>query len=569
MTSPFSSVVRYWLVLLGLASPHFILGQHRTLSGYLLNEQRQPVPYATVGVPGTSLGTAADEQGRFRLPIPDTLNAGAQVVVSVVGYAPANAWVRDFGPTPYQIQLVPRTVQLGEVIIRADAEQTTRLGRAHARTRLTSSLYDACNLMQAVPRREVGTVLPVSQSCRLRDFNFQVAFNTLQEVQVRLQLYRIAEGRPRQLLVPAGIPLTVAQKRGWVSVDLREFNIQLLAGQTIAATLHWEHNDTLRVERHGFVLAARSGRQQLLISRNAPDEDWQLAPGSAPVFYLTASTGTDGAASVPPAAPPAAEDAEPSPLFRLVRATHFPPHSARHYGDSTAVGRTVAVRGARLYYETYGQGEPLLLLHGQGQSIHAFHLQIAELARHFRVLAVDTRGHGRSLDETTGELTYGLLAEDVRQLLSQLQLRRVRVLGWSDGANTALHLARQAPEYVAALVLVGANLNPSPEAVDPDLLALLRQELTELPPGSPAGRWHQLQLQQPHLPPADLALLRMPTLVLAGQYDVIQESHTRAVAGAIPGAELTIFPGASHFVPHEQPRDFNARVLRFLQVTRR
>lgn len=549
-----------------------MLGQHRALNGYLLNEQHQPVPYATVGVPGTSLGTAADEQGRFRLPIPDTLGADAQVIVSAVGYAPASARVRDFGLTPYLIQLAPRAIQLGEVVIRAGADQTTRLGRAHTRTRLTSSLYDACNLIQAVPRREVGTVLPVPESCQIQDFNFQVAFNTLREVRLRLQLYRMVAGRPRQLLVPAGIPLTVTQKRGWVSVDLREFDIQLSAGQTIAATLHWEKDDTLRVERHGFVLAARSGRQQLLLSRNAPTEDWQLAHGSGPVFYCTASTAAGSGAPASPAAPPAAEvtaeAAEPSPLFRLVRASRFPPRSSRHLGDSTTVGRTVAVRGARLYYETYGQGEPLLLLHGQGQSIGVWHLQIQELARHFRVLAVDTRGHGRNLDETTGELTYDLLAEDVRQLLSQLQLRRVRVLGWSDGANTALHLARQAPEYVAALVLVGANLNPSSEAVDPDLLALLRQELTELPPTSPAARWHRLQLQQPRLSPSDLAPLRVPTLVLAGQYDVIQEAHTRAVAAAIPGAELTIFPGASHFVPHEQPQDFNARVLRFLQAVR-
>ncbi|RSK44780.1 alpha/beta fold hydrolase [Hymenobacter perfusus] len=208
----------------------------------------------------------------------------------------------------------------------------------------------------------------------------------------------------------------------------------------------------------------------------------------------------------------------------------------------------------------------MLLLHGNGQSIAAWHRQIAELAKHFRVLAVDTRGHSRSLDETRPELTYDLLAEDVGQLLDHLQLRQVRVLGWSDGANTALHLARRAPGYVAALVLVGANLPPAPEAVDPALLAYLQQELAALPPTSAAARWYQLLLQEPHLRPIDLAGLRVPTLVLAGQYDIILKAHTRALAAAIPGARLHIFPEASHFVPHEQPREFNARVLEFLGV---
>lgn len=558
--------------LLGfLRYPSASLAQTRLLTGRTVDSRQQPVPFTTVAVPGTRLGTAADAEGHFRLPVPDTLRPTARVVASAVGYVPAAALVGTFGTSEQPLVLTDRPVSLTEVVIRPGREMMT-VGPLQNGQRLTTALYNAGNLIGATGRREIGSLLTVEKAAGLQDFNFQVAFNTFQEVRIRLRLYRVEQGQPTTELVPEGIPVVVAQKRGWVSVDLREFGLHCAAGQTVAATLHWERDTTTALHRHGLVLAARTGRRLRYLSRPDAAAPWLLTPGSAPVCYFTASTAAPElpAAEAGPAAPTAARTADesllPSPLFRLMQAIRFPPRSARHYGDSTARGRTVPVAGARLYYETYGQGEPLLLLHGNGQSIAAWHLQITELAKHFRVLAVDTRGHGRSLDETNPELTYDLLAEDIRQLLDHLQLRRVRVLGWSDGANTALHLARQAPSYVAALVLVGANLTPAPEAVDPALLTHLQRELTTLAPTSAAARWYRLLLQEPHLLPTDLALLRVPTLVLAGQYDIILEAHTRALAAAISGAELTIFPEASHFVPHEQPREFNARVLGFLGV---
>jgi len=554
-------------LLLCLGMPLTAPAQLCTLTGRTVDSRQQPVPFATVAVPGTRLGTAADAEGNFRLSVPDTLRATTRVVASAVGYVPATALVGAFEATvPLPLLLADRPVSLTEVMIRPGRELLT-VGPLRDGKALTSALYDAGNLVCATGRREAGSLLSIEQAAELQDFNFQVAFNTFREVRVRLRLYRVEQGRPNTELVPEGIPLVVSQKRGWVSVDLRDFKLHCAAGQTVAATLHWERDTTTALHRHGFVLAARTGRRLQYLSRNAPAAPWQLTQGSAPVCYFTASaaaTGEPPATSQRPVANVAAD--EPSPLFRMMRAARFPPRSSRHYGDSTALGRTVPVAGARLYFETYGQGEPLLLLHGNGQSIAAWHLQIAELARHFRVLAVGTRGHGRSIDETTTELTYDLLAQDVRQLLDALQLRCVRVLGWSDGANTALHLARQAPDYVSALVLVGANLTP--EALDPPLLTFLQQQLASLPPTSAAARWHRLLLQEPHLHPADLTGLRVPTLVLVGQRDVILEAHTRTLAAAIPGARLHIFPGASHFVPHEQPQDFNARVLEFLEVPR-
>ncbi|RSK44781.1 hypothetical protein [Hymenobacter perfusus] len=271
-----------------------------------------------------------------------------------MGYLPATALVGTFGTGEQPLVLTDRPVSLTEVVIRPGREMVT-VGTLQNGQRLTTALYNAGNLIGATGRQEIGSLLTVEQAASLQDFNFQVAFNTFREVRVRWRLYRVEQGRPTTELVPAGIPVVVTQKRGWVSVDLREFGLHCAAGQTVAATLHWERDTTTALHRHGLVLAARTGRRLRYLSRPDPAAPWLLTPGSAPVCYFTASTAAPGLPTggtrpaVPAAALPADESLLPSPLFRLMQATRFPPRSSRHYGDSTARGRTVPVAGARLY----------------------------------------------------------------------------------------------------------------------------------------------------------------------------------------------------------------------------
>lgn len=230
----------------------------------------------------------------------------------------------------------------------------------------------------------------------------------------------------------------------------------------------------------------------------------------------------------------------------------------------------MTVPAARLYYETYGQGEPLLLLHGNGQSISALHAQITALAPHFRVIAIDTRGHGRSTDAAPAELTYELFAADVKQLLDSLQLRRVRVFGWSDGGNTALHLALRYPGYVERLAVFGANLFPGPEALEPALVRHFAQDLRQLeqqPGGAtrPEARRLRLLLHETRLTFPDLDAITAPVLVMAGQHDVVREAHTRALATALPHAQLRILPGATHHAPQQAAGEVNRQLLEFLR----
>ncbi|MBF9223213.1 alpha/beta fold hydrolase [Hymenobacter ruricola] len=240
------------------------------------------------------------------------------------------------------------------------------------------------------------------------------------------------------------------------------------------------------------------------------------------------------------------------------------------YGKNARAGHTVAVNGIKIYYENYGTGEPLLLLHGNGQSIAAFNNQIPELARHYQVIAVDTRAQGQST--TNGqELSYDLFAEDMSALLTALLIPAAHVVGWSDGGNTGLSLALHHPQQVKKLVTMGANLWADTTAVTAATLKEVRQgkQLTTLlyPFNKQARKVRPLMVllgKYPQMKAADLAGIAAPTLVLAGEKDLIKEVHTRLIASSLPHGQVQILPGLTHYAPQEKPAVFNAAVLAFL-----
>ena len=240
------------------------------------------------------------------------------------------------------------------------------------------------------------------------------------------------------------------------------------------------------------------------------------------------------------------------------------------YGSNPAAGHTFVSNGTRLYYETYGNGAPLLLIHGNGESIGSFKGQIGDFASHHHVIAMDSRGQCKS-ELGTATLTYEQMTEDTNALLDHLRLKQVKVLGWSDGGIIGLLLTIRHPEKVGMLAVMGANLQPDaayPWAVDG--IVRMRARITAQLASSKNPRPLQMQLQlfdllgnQPHIPLTDLATITVPTLVMAADRDVIRDHHTLSMFHAIPRSQLAIFPGATHMIPAQDPPRFNRTVLDF------
>ena len=222
----------------------------------------------------------------------------------------------------------------------------------------------------------------------------------------------------------------------------------------------------------------------------------------------------------------------------------------------------------RLHHIDKGSGEPLVLLHGNGESSEYFSRQIAFFSKHYRVLAVDTRGHGGS-PRGTGPFTLTRFADDLKSFLTRLNIDRVNILGFSDGGNVALIFTLKNPECVSRLILNGANLNPlglKPSELFPICLGWCAATLHALLDKSAVRKKELLTLMtaEPHVRAATLHSVHVPTLVIAGSRDMIRNRHTKKIHRNLPNGRLVIL-GGSHFIASENSAAFNDTVYRFLR----
>ncbi len=253
-----------------------------------------------------------------------------------------------------------------------------------------------------------------------------------------------------------------------------------------------------------------------------------------------------------------------------LRAQFDPPKLAVPYGENAAAGKFAEVNGIKLYYEAYGQGTPLLLIHGNGASIAAMGLQIQFFSPRYRVIAADSRDHGKS-GMGPGRLTYEQQAEDLNALLDQLHVKSACVLGWSDGGILGLLLAIHHPDKVAKLAIMGANLNPE-GAYDWAVQWVKAQDKIAdemIAKGDKSQPWPVMKQYlnllgtQPHIPLTDVEKITAPVLVMAGDKDVIRLEHTQLIFDHLTQAHLAIFPGATHMIPWENHELFNQTVAKF------
>jgi pimeloyl-ACP methyl ester carboxylesterase len=235
-------------------------------------------------------------------------------------------------------------------------------------------------------------------------------------------------------------------------------------------------------------------------------------------------------------------------------------------------GRFAEVNNIKLYYETYGNGQPILMIHGNGGNITAMSDQIKFFSPKHKVIVADSRGHGKS-EIGAGRLTYEQMSEDLNLLLEQLKLKSVYILGWSDGGIIGLLLAINHPDKVAKLAIMGANLNPS--AAYDWALQWGEKEYKRvnemIDKGDKSQPWAILKQQldllsnQPNIPVSDLKKISAPTLVMAGDKDVIRTEHTVQIFENLPNAHLCIFPGSTHIIPQQNASLFNRTVATFFK----
>ena len=249
------------------------------------------------------------------------------------------------------------------------------------------------------------------------------------------------------------------------------------------------------------------------------------------------------------------------------------PFDTTTYGRNPAVGKYADIRGFKMYYETYGKGEPLLIIHGNGGSINNFLYQIPYFAKNYQVIIADSRAQGKSTDPADS-LSYEMMADDLNSLLDNLQLKSCYVIGWSDGGINGLLLAIRQPDKVKKLAVTGANLWPDSTAVDPFVykyamsLNKMGQDSIKKTKNPTPQMKNQLKLlhllsYEPHITVEQLHAISCPTLVIGGDHDVILPKHTMLIAQSIPNSYLWILPNSGHSTPIYYKDQFNTVVSDF------
>jgi pimeloyl-ACP methyl ester carboxylesterase len=243
------------------------------------------------------------------------------------------------------------------------------------------------------------------------------------------------------------------------------------------------------------------------------------------------------------------------------------------YGRNPAVGKYADIRGFKMYYETYGKGEPLLIIHGNGGSITDFLYQIPYFAKNYQVIIADSRAQGKSLDPKDS-LSYEMMTDDLNALLDNLNLKSCYVIGWSDGGINGLLLAIRHPDKVKKLAVTGANLWPDSTAVDPfvynwamnankTIQDSLKRAKAPSPELKTEAKLYRLLSYEPHITTAQLQTITCPVLVIGGDHDVIQPKHTMLIAQSIPNSYLWIIPNSGHSTPIYKKEQFNQVVSDF------
>lgn len=245
--------------------------------------------------------------------------------------------------------------------------------------------------------------------------------------------------------------------------------------------------------------------------------------------------------------------------------------SAQHivYGNNKAAGKYYSIRGIKMYCEIYGKGSPLLMIHGNGGSVSDFRMNIGYFSRYYKVIVPDMRAQGKSKD-ASDSLSYEMMADDVAALMDTLKVDSAYIVAWSDGGVDGLLLAMHYPKKVKKLAITGANLWPGTSAVvessvngDKKRLAELDNKVSKTAEEKNEYKLLYMMQVQPNIALMDLSAVQCPTLVIAGDHDLIKPEHTLLIYQNLPNAYLWIVPNSTHSTLQDQRDAFNKTVHDF------
>lgn len=531
--------------------------QAQVISGTVLSkEENTPIAYVKVGVEKENVGIISDEKGTFSIDL-SKVNPDAKVRIDVAGYESYTETVQNFvKQNDRKVFLKEKFKNIQEVKIAPKKLVDKNWG---VNTKTKSVMYSVKpELSKDDFLGETALEFKASKRSKIKNIHMNIAsITTDRPIVMRYTIYNEKNGLPGESILDEEITLELTKDKiidDTFTLDVNEKNIWVQGKFFVGIQFLKEFEGRLNISAALF----RTGYLRKFYG------DWKKMTIAAPAINIDVKVDKNGKNEIQEEYD---NDSSLSNLFYDVSKYQMEAEQSI-YGKNASAGKVLKLKDADIYYETYGEGEPLLLLHGNSGSIRDFYQQIPELAKYFKVIAVDTRAQGKSIDKTEKDFTYKIFADDMKALIDDLGLKKVNIAGWSDGGNTGFEFALKYPESLNKLITIGANAFP--EGVDKDLINnfSIKYKVSQLqnkPENFNEGRLLKLMLKEPKITEKQLNKIQNKVLVIAGEKDVITKEHTEFMAKQMPNSELKIYKDATHMIPFENAEQLNQDILEFMK----
>ncbi|MGH1519495.1 alpha/beta fold hydrolase [Chryseobacterium sp. JK1] len=538
----------------------FILGtvtfNAQIISGTILSKnENQPISYVKVGVEKKILGTISDEKGKFSLDL-SNLDPQQKIRIEVPGYELYQETVQNFKKHDQQkIFLTEKTKNIKEISIKPKKLVDKNWG---VKTKTKHVIYFVNPVMNKTSfLGETALEFNAKKRSKIKNINLNIAaYTSNQPVLMRYSIYSEKNGFPDKNILDEEITVQLTEdmiKDGTYTLDVNNHNIWVQGKFFVGIQFLKDFEGTIKISaalfRTGFIREFYG--------------DWQKMSIAAPAINIDVKV--DKSANNDPDENAYSDNNAESLMPDVSKYNDAADQT--DYGKNSSAGASLKLKDAELYYEIYGEGEPLVLLHGNSGSIKDYYQQIPVLSKQFKVIAIDTRGQGKSTDTSRKDFTYKQFADDLKALIGHLNLEKINIAGWSDGGNTGLEFAMKYSGNLNRLIIIGANAFP--EGVDDRLterFTTQMKQLNDIGPGETfkERRLLKLMLTEPNISTKDLNAIKSPVLVIAGDKDVIKPDHTEWIAKQIPNTKMKIYKDTTHMVPFEKADELNADIIQFL-----
>jgi hypothetical protein len=455
-----------FILILGLFLNSITLYSQK-ISGKIIDENNRPISYCSISLENTNYSTITDSNGNYSINIPESTKKENYIILESNGYNNKKLTVHEILQTPI-ITLEIKAIVLQEINIIPKKIKKETLGNKKRPILTFSKMFD-----KNVPTIEQGQIFNIYKWTKLKSYNFHIMPSSkFKEVTLKLNIYSVKDNLPQESLLDENI-IYKTSTTGWQSIDLQKYKLLYTDMDQLAITLQLVESIPEDNTDFLFGISAKKTLSNDLLFRYQAQGKWEVYKGSF-ISNIDIDYTKNKNETTPTNIANTEYNTEEQNFIDFYRNREQARHTIHGKNKN---GKYIELEDAKIYYEEYGSGEPLVLLHGNNGSISDFYKQIPDFAKQFKVIALDTRGQGRSTDLSKDDYTYEKFSDDLFAVIKELHISKFNILGWSDGGNTGLLFTINHPNLVNKLIVIGANTNP--DGAESNLLDSLKKTSCE------------------------------------------------------------------------------------------